>query len=1074
MKKLQQTLQNQDQQLYIQAEQLQAKEVEIQRQRQKVTELSTECEQKRVDLKTQEVKNQQKDLEIEQLKEKNTRFEEALQTAQDHEVSLKMQLSESQKVAQSLVQFRQQPSSSSLSPQSGNYTPVFHKVTDKQVNLTYPDQVEKMSNEAKNKIDPKELSMLFKWVTEGHLLEVEKLLKNNPTLGLGTLTVTDLSDRTFKNITVLQYVAWCLDEEMCDLIISYLRVYNSAIQLKALYDEPGRYSTYGTHYDIEPLSQKTQTYIDNYSKWSYEECERYWQKEVGGEQRKCPAWLIYAWCEEGDKVAWVKQNFKMTVKREYEKNHIAWWFTEEYNNGKGVGTTWASVRGSGINRWMMSSEASPGYVNHSKDRKCQGMLESVGTERLAKLQAKIAMRLNEYNVTFENTKVNQAKQSPLTEPKITTQLPITSPLKQPDQPTPIIFQAQAPQSIIQQPSSSQITTYSTLLQAPPAPTLSYSEQVKKMSNEIKNKIDLNELSALFKWVTEGYLLEVEKLLQKNSSLALETSTVTDLSDRTFNNITALQYAAWCLDEEMCDLIMHYLEAHHSAIQLKALYDEPGRYSTYGTHYDIKPLIQKTQTYIDNYSKWNVEECKRYWQKEVGREQRTCPAWLIYAWCEEGDKVAWVKQDFKIPVKREYDKNYTSWWFTQEYNNEKGVGSSWGAARGYRKRVIGVAFGVHNTAEDERSQRAVETKVKNWLTKLQAKIAAGLNEYSVTVGNTELSQGKQSPLAEPKTTAQLPITSPPKQPAQPIPIIAQAQAQQSTVQQPPSSQITKYSAVFQPEPLDTTLSYPERVEKMSNEAKHKIEPNELSVLFKWVTEGHLLEVEKLLKNNPTLGLGTLTVTDLSDRTFNNITALQYAAWCLDEEMSNLIMGYLGPHYSVIQLKAFYDEPGRYSSYGTHYDIKFLIQKTQTYIDNCKKWSDEKCCRYWQKEVGGEQRKCPAWLIYAWCERGDNAAWVRQDFKMPVKREYDKKYISWWFTQDYNGGKGVGSKWACARGAVGVSEYQISNFRVAKCDIDCQRKIETNCTERLAKLQAKITVGLNEPNVSQTTKTPSPTT
>ena len=171
--------------------------------------------------------------------------------------------------------------------------------------------------------------------------------------------------------------------------------------------------------------------------------------------------------------------------------------------------------------------------------------------------------------------------------------------------------------------------------------LSYPGQVEQISKAIQDKIYPEELKALFKWVTEGHLIEVEKLLNKNSTLGLGTLTVTDLSDRTFNNITALQYAAWCLDEEMADLIMRYLGAHHSAMQLKALYDEPGRYSDHGSHYDIKPLIQKTQTYLDNYSKWSIEECKRYWQKEVGGEQRKCPAWLIYAWCEEGYDVAWV-------------------------------------------------------------------------------------------------------------------------------------------------------------------------------------------------------------------------------------------------------------------------------------------------------------------------------------------------------------------------------------------------------------------------------------------------
>ena len=75
----------------------------------------------------------------------------------------------------------------------------------------------------------------------------------------------------------------------------------------------------------------------------------------------------------------------------------------------------------------------------------------------------------------------------------------------------------------------------------------------------KDEQTKKDLAALLKWVTEGHLIEVEKLLQKNPELALMTGTVTDLSDRTFNNITVFQYAAWALDIGMWNLILKYLD-----------------------------------------------------------------------------------------------------------------------------------------------------------------------------------------------------------------------------------------------------------------------------------------------------------------------------------------------------------------------------------------------------------------------------------------------------------------------------------------------------------------------------------
>ena len=73
-----------------------------------------------------------------------------------------------------------------------------------------------------------------------------------------------------------------------------------------------------------------------------------------------------------------------------------------------------------------------------------------------------------------------------------------------------------------------------------------------------------------------------------------TGTVTDLSDRTFNNITVFQYAAWALDIEMCEVILKYLDNASALSQLNSLETNPTKYSQYGAHYDITPLVTKTR------------------------------------------------------------------------------------------------------------------------------------------------------------------------------------------------------------------------------------------------------------------------------------------------------------------------------------------------------------------------------------------------------------------------------------------------------------------------------------------------
>ena len=275
------------------------KEKEIQRQRQT---LLTKDEQ----LGMKDFENQQKEVENQQLSTKIHQLETALQAASDRELALKMELNNAQRWVQpSSVQPPQGNWSSGLFTTPSPLSP--SPVRPNQANLTAAQQVAATSKAVQGKIDQKELAALLKWVTEGQLVEVEKCLKKNPTLGLGTGTVTDRSERTFTNVTVLQYAAWALDAEMSELIIGYLGADNTSIQLKALAEEPERYSSCGASYDYTPLVTKTQTYVENCDNWDVDKCRQYWQKEVGGEQRKCPAWLIYAWSEGGENVAWTKK-----------------------------------------------------------------------------------------------------------------------------------------------------------------------------------------------------------------------------------------------------------------------------------------------------------------------------------------------------------------------------------------------------------------------------------------------------------------------------------------------------------------------------------------------------------------------------------------------------------------------------------------------------------------------------------------------------------------------------------------------------------------------------------------------
>jgi hypothetical protein len=379
----------------------------IQQLQQQVNQLNQALSAEKQALQSQQQRHVNVEAENQQMKAKVAKLEQTLQIAEDAKLSLEIQLKDRQKSSSS--------SSSQFSTGNSAFSGVFHPApsspsssssSSNQNSLSYAEQVEAMSTSAQSKIHADELKALLKWVTEGHLVEVEKLLKKNPTLALGTGTVKDLSDRTFNNITALQYAAWAYDRDVWELIMRYLDAHNASIQLKALAKEPERYSSHGTNYDISPLITKTKTYVDNWIKWSGEQCRNYWQKEVGGEQRKCPAWLIYAWSEEGADVAWTKNDFSQKIKREYEKHRLDWWMTENYNGGRGVGSSWAVVRGADSVVWRDEMGKYDKYKSiHivrgiKKDRRCQVNVQKVCMESLERLKAGLLRQLGNSSMGF--------------------------------------------------------------------------------------------------------------------------------------------------------------------------------------------------------------------------------------------------------------------------------------------------------------------------------------------------------------------------------------------------------------------------------------------------------------------------------------------------------------------------------------------------------------------------------------------------------------------------------------------------------------------------------------------------
>lgn len=147
-----------------------------------------------------------------------------------------------------------------------------------------------------------------------------------------------------------------------------------------------------------------------------------------------------------------------------------------------------------------------------------------------------------------------------------------------------------------------------------------------------------ELAQFLKLVAEGEQEQCEAMLQKNRDLALFSGNLRDLSGRSFEHITALQYAVWALDFHMWTMLRKYLPDEAAAQQLSMT----GSWvPTHGLHAGmaggpLDKLDKALQTYITNFDAWykasNWTAMEQCWCKQVGGAQLLLPAHVINEYC----------------------------------------------------------------------------------------------------------------------------------------------------------------------------------------------------------------------------------------------------------------------------------------------------------------------------------------------------------------------------------------------------------------------------------------------------------
>ncbi|MCD6038936.1 MAG: hypothetical protein K0S27_336, partial [Gammaproteobacteria bacterium] len=201
---------------------------------------------------------------------------------------------------------------------------------------------------------------------------------------------------------------------------------------------------------------------------------------------------------------------------------------------------------------------------------------------------------------------------------------------------------------------------------------------------------------------------------------------------------------------------------------------------------------------------------------------------------------------------------------------------------------------------------------------------------------------------------------------------------------------------------------------------KATPPDVTAFLRLVAEGEQDKAENLLKANPGLWVAAGSVTDLSKRTFKNITALQYALWALDWNMWMMLLKYIPREEAQLQAMAL--EKGG-TEHGKCFDFSQLLGAYESYKQNHDAWCNaeawDKMEAHWCQQVGGAQLLLPAHVVNEYC-RPDRAFYPLPNFNeegLPRSRGLYNKAENEWYTKEYNGGQ-LGCKWACARGMSGA--------------------------------------------------------
>ena len=239
-------------------------------------------------------------------------------------------------------------------------------------------------------------------------------------------------------------------------------------------------------------------------------------------------------------------------------------------------------------------------------------------------------------------------------------------------------------------------------------------------------IQLDILQKFLQLVVEGEQDQAKAMLRQTPEIALYSGTVTDLSGRTFNNITGFQYAVWALDSHMWNMISSYLPVEAAREQVQGL--ETGSWvAQHGKSASWQNLIDALDEFIKlcNESKW--DQAAAQWNGAVGNAQQQLPVHVVNQYCHPTRPFSPCpnfNDQIPLPRSRETDEGD---WFACECNGGKIGKNCFAFVRGWG-RCVGRERGLVGLCEVEVDRTACVTYI-NHKTQLRDQLLSDLTSTS---------------------------------------------------------------------------------------------------------------------------------------------------------------------------------------------------------------------------------------------------------------------------------------------------------------------------------------------------------